>query len=194
MPFDRLAPVLAAFLSWLHGFSPDRAARLGVPRLHAASPLEDARADAMAELERVRRVAPELVAHAWIQYLGEPPSVGGESPASECLVHGDLAAEHILYDAATRSISGVIDWSDVAIGDPSVDLAGVFHWGGERFLDGVLTTYRGPADQTTPARARYLAACRGIADVAFGIEKGRAEYVAAGVRALDFSTTPGDGV
>jgi hypothetical protein len=33
-------------------------------------------------------------------------------------------------------------------------------------------------------RARYLAVCRGVADVAFGLDTGRQEHVDAGLRAL----------
>lgn len=190
-PFDRLAPRLASFLSWLHAFPAARAARAGVPYRDADSVIEEARTEAIEDIEYVMRVAPHLVAQEWVEVLGGAPVTPGESPVPECLVHGDLAAEHILYEAAVGSISGVIDWSEVAIGDPSIDIAGVFHWGGRRVLDTFLSTYRGPADEATLARARYLAACRGIADVVFGIEASRTEYVAAGIRALNFSSAPG---
>ena len=65
-------------------------------------------------------------------------------PPTPVLVHNDVSAEHILLDEAARAITGVIDWGDVAIGDPAVDLAGVFHWGGPAFVDAVLQAYRGP--------------------------------------------------
>lgn len=185
--FDGLAPSLASFLSWLHAFPPGRAAELGVPHRDAGSVIEEARTEALQDFDRVVRAASDLVVAEWIEFLAEAPVNGSGSCVSDCLVHGDLAAEHILYDPSTASIEGVIDWSEVAIGDPSVDLAGVFHWGGERFLQAVLSTYRGPADEATLARARYRAGCRGIADVVFGIETGRPEYIAAGVRALNFS-------
>jgi hypothetical protein len=32
--------------------------------------------------------------------------------------------------------------------------------------------------------AHFLAACRGVADVAFGLDTGRQEYIDAGTRAL----------
>jgi aminoglycoside phosphotransferase (APT) family kinase protein len=184
---DRLAPKLASFLSHLHAFPLGHVADQGIPRRGRDSAIEEARTEALEDIGTVARVAPDLVADAWPEVLAEAPASGKEPDVSENLVHGDLAAEHCLYDFATASLCGVIDWSDVAIGDPAVDLAGVFHWGGARFLDAVLSSYRGPVDDATLARARYLAACRGIADVRFGIETHRAEYVAAGVRALDFS-------
>ncbi|HUF70118.1 MAG TPA: phosphotransferase [Longimicrobiales bacterium] len=184
---DRLAPKLASFLSHLHAFPLGHAADQGIPRLGRDSAIVEARTEALEDIGTVARVAPDLIADAWIEALAEAPASGNEPYVSDNLVHGDLAAEHFMYDSATASLCGVIDWSDVAIGDPAVDLAGVFHWGGARLLDAVLSSYRGAVDDATLARARYLAACRGIADVRFGIETDRAEYVAAGVRALDFS-------
>jgi aminoglycoside phosphotransferase (APT) family kinase protein len=37
------------------------------------------------------------------------------------LIHGDLHAQHILVDESAR-LAGVIDWGDVGIGDPAIDL------------------------------------------------------------------------
>jgi aminoglycoside phosphotransferase (APT) family kinase protein len=184
---DRLAPKLASFLSHLHGFPLGHVADQGIPRRGRDSAMDEARTEALEDIGTVSRVAPDVVTGAWLEVLADAPARGNEPYVSDSLVHGDLAAEHFLYDSATASLCGVIDWSDVAIGDPAVDLDGVFHWSGARFLDAVLSSYRGPVDDATLARARYLAACRGIADVRFGIETDRAEYVAAGARALDFS-------
>lgn len=39
-----------------------------------------------------------------------------------CLVHGDLYSKHVLTTVG-GSVTGVIDWGDVHIGDPAVDLA-----------------------------------------------------------------------
>lgn len=186
-PFDRLARPVADFLSWLHTFPSDRAAQVGVPRQDADSSIEEARIEALQDFEHVARVARALIVEEWIEFLAEAPVSRSESSyVSDCLIHGDLAAEHVLYDATSDSITGVIDWSEVAIGDPAVDLAGVFHWADESFLSAVLSTYRGPTDEATLARARYRAGCRGIGDLVFGIETNRAEYVVAGVRALNF--------
>lgn len=187
LPLNRLAPSLATFLSVLHTFSTDHATGLGVAHQDADGCLAEAKADALEDFEYVTRAAPDLVVPGWVELLSEAPAGPAESHRTDCLVHGDLAAEHILYGSATRSLTGVIDWSEVSIGDPSVDLAAAFHWGGTRFLDMVLSTYRGPADDGARDRARYRAACRGIGDIVFGIELERAEYVAAGVRALNFS-------
>ena len=66
-----------------------------------------------------------------------------------------------------------------------MDFAGLYHWGGQPLVEQVLASYDGPIDPELRARANFLAACRGAADVAFGLEMKRPEYVAAGLRALD---------
>jgi aminoglycoside phosphotransferase (APT) family kinase protein len=190
VPFDRLAPVLAAFLSWLHSFPRTQAARLGVPQHPVASTIEEARAEALADFEHVARVAGDRPLRDWLEFLTDAPGARIGSDVRTSLLHGDFAAEHVLYDVASGSITGVIDWSEVAIGDPSLDLAGLFHWGGDALLDAVLSTYRGPVDRDTLHRARYLAACRGVGDVVFGLETARQEYVDAGIRALTLSVPP----
>lgn len=60
----------------------------------------------------------------------------------------------------------------------------MFHWGGEALTDAVLSTYEGSIDDLLVSRARFMAACRGVADVRFGLETDRHEYIVAGLRAL----------
>ncbi|HBY98540.1 MAG: hypothetical protein M5U01_17480 [Ardenticatenaceae bacterium] len=81
-------------------------------------------------------------------------------------------------------MTGIIDWSEIALSDRSVDLAALFHWGGRPFVDAVLSTYDGSVDETALRRAQFLAACKGVGDVTFGLETGRHEYIVAGIRAL----------
>jgi Ser/Thr protein kinase RdoA (MazF antagonist) len=45
-----------------------------------------------------------------------------ESPARLTIVHGDLYARHVLVDER-GALSGVIDWGDIHLGDPAIDLA-----------------------------------------------------------------------
>jgi hypothetical protein len=51
-------------------------------------------------------------------------------------------------------------------------------------VERVLQSYRGDLTEDTLPIARYLSACRGAMDVAFGLDRGRPEYVTAGLRAL----------
>jgi hypothetical protein len=48
----------------------------------------------------------------------------------------------------------------------------------------VLHAYDGTLDQRAVTPARYMSACRGAMDVAFGLDVGAPDYVACGLRAL----------
>ena len=60
------------------------------------------------------------------------------------LVHGDLAGEHILWDAGQQQVN-IIDFSDRSIGDPALDFAGL-PGNGQPFAQRVVDQYRGPKD------------------------------------------------
>jgi aminoglycoside phosphotransferase (APT) family kinase protein len=181
------APALARFLSWLHTFSVEKASELGVERSDIAAVIAESRTEALNDFDLLRAVAPDAPLDDWHAFLQAELHMSSPPSSNWVLTHADLAAEHVLYAPATEQISGVIDWSDMAISDPSLDLAGIFHWGGESFLNAVLDAYAGPIDEGIRQRARFLAACRGVGDVKFGIETRQRRYVDAGLRALEHS-------
>jgi hypothetical protein len=76
----------------------------------------------------------------------------------------------------------------MAIGDPLVDFAGLFHWDGEPFVRFALASYTESLSDAQLRCARYLGACRGAMDVAFGLDRNRPEYVRAGLTALQLCT------
>ncbi|MFI7134316.1 aminoglycoside phosphotransferase family protein [Nonomuraea sp. NPDC050153] len=75
------------------------------------------------------------------------------------VAHGDLGAENVLWelDGGRPRLGGVIDWDEVAIGDPAEDLAAIAASHGEAFLERVLAL-GGWTDAETAAR---VAAIRG---------------------------------
>ena len=101
-----------------------------------------------------------------------------------CALANDFAAEHVLVDESTRELTGVIDWSDVAIGDRAVDFAGIYHWGGQELVDAVTDANGRPLRRGQQQCARFMAVCRGVGDVVFGLERQRPEYIEMGLRAL----------
>jgi aminoglycoside phosphotransferase (APT) family kinase protein len=73
-----------------------------------------------------------------------------------CLIHGDLAAEHILVGEG-GDLAGILDWEELGIGDPASDFAWVLEATpdqGER----ALAAYGGAPDAAFRERARFLAA------------------------------------
>jgi aminoglycoside 2''-phosphotransferase len=49
-----------------------------------------------------------------------------QSTFDPVLVHGDLTRGNILVDPSKLMLTGIIDWSDAMVGDPALDLAGLF--------------------------------------------------------------------
>lgn len=181
---SNVSPAVGRFLSWLHALPVDAWADHGVPAQPLRARIDEARDDAMGDMETVRKVAPRgSPVDAWRAFIEAGPGLVPEAAAS--ILHNDFAAEHVLLDPDTRGVTGVIDWSAIAIGHPITDFAGVFHWGGAAFVESVLATYTRAGD-VRPAlhAAQFLAACRGAADITFGVERHRPDYVRAGLRAL----------
>jgi aminoglycoside phosphotransferase (APT) family kinase protein len=59
---------------------------------------------------------------------------------TRAVVHGDLGAENVLWEwtRGLPHISGVLDWDDVALGDPAEDLAAIGAGHGPELLERVL--------------------------------------------------------
>ncbi len=58
------------------------------------------------------------------------------------LIHNDFSTDHILFEKATSGISGIIDFGDLAIGDPDYDLMYLFDSFGEEFIIEILQFYK----------------------------------------------------
>ena len=62
-----------------------------------------------------------------------------DRPERLAIVHGDLVGEHILVDLSGSRLAGIIDFGDVALGDPAQDLLGLWSYGADavtRVIDG----------------------------------------------------------
>jgi aminoglycoside phosphotransferase (APT) family kinase protein len=182
-PLERWAPAVGRFLSWLHRFPVEDARLLELEERPVADLIEEVRRDALDDFHVVGR-APQ--AGQWKAFFETGLPTSALNPLPSVVVHSDLAVEHILFDPATGEVTGIIDWTEIALGDPSVDLACFYHWGGAPAVASALAHYDGRCDGGVLARARFLAACRAVGDVAYGSRTGRSEYVEAGMRALRF--------
>ncbi|KAA5830149.1 phosphotransferase [Saccharopolyspora hirsuta] len=123
---------LGRFLRCLHGCPVSDAVARGVPSS------AEVVADRVATAARFRAdVLPMLTGdqrRAGLALLDVLP----ELPA-EVLVHGDLGPEHVLGDAS--GLTGVIDFGDVNIGDPAVDLSWALHCTPAAFADALAEEY-----------------------------------------------------
>ena len=136
---ERLTAAIGRFLAELHQFSVDRARALGAPGPRQWKPsyvgLSEAVLPALRrelrlnEFNRVRRW--------WREYLADERA--WDFPAA--LVHGELAAEHLLVDDEHRDLLGVIDWGDAVVGDPAIDFVGLMRSYGSEFTWRVVEAY-----------------------------------------------------
>jgi aminoglycoside phosphotransferase (APT) family kinase protein len=142
------------------------AAPLGafVRALHATPPPAGMVGDTLGRLD-VAAKAPRLQ-QAGLSHLIPPPP--GERPRVLC--HGDLYSRHLLIDEG--GLCGVIDWGDLHLGDPAVDL--MVMWS---FL---------PAD----ARADFLSAYGAVDDEMLRLARFRAVFHSLALR--DYAVDHGD--
>ncbi len=157
-----LARQLGAFLRELHSldpgeFSVDTAAQLAVDPLNRGNPARRAETTA-ACLDRLRAAglgaaldaAAELTARA--AQLPPPPAPG-------VICHGDLHVRHVLVgppNARSPQVTGIIDWGDLCLADPAVDLSIAFGAFSGASRDAFFAAY-GPINADRELRARALA-------------------------------------
>ena len=148
-----LAAPLAEFLSALHSIDAEQALAWGAPT------------DVIGRLNREHRLRQGIEYYHELQQLGAIPDAGPwiealcqaaetRDPQARCLTHGDLYSRHLLTDGTT--LTGVIDWGDVHVGDPAVDLAIVWSFlppEGRRIFEEIY----GAIDEPTAQLARMRA-------------------------------------
>jgi aminoglycoside phosphotransferase (APT) family kinase protein len=178
-----LAGPLGTFLAALHAFPAADAARYGaghdpIRRLDLGYRQPKAR-EALETLAR-RRLVRDTRPFAAI--LDAAP--GDFTPRSDVLVHGDLYARHLLLDDDGRP-SGVIDWGDIHLGDPAVDLA-IAHSFLPPTAHAAFRQAYGLVDAHTWQVARLRALWHSTTVLVYGDEVGDTDLVREGQVALDY--------
>jgi len=73
------------------------------------------------------------------------------------LIHQDLSPEHVIVDAATGHVAGILDWTDTILGDPARDFVFLVTWRGWEFAAEVLRSYPHAVDRDFRTRLRFMA-------------------------------------
>ena len=172
-----IALELAAFLRALH------AARLETELPHDPNGREDmpkrvglAREE-LAELERLGLWNPPPQLEPILEEaLRLPP------PATRSVAHGDLHFRHLLVEGCAAS--GVIDWGDLCLADPAIDLPLFWSFVPPHHREAFLDAY-GPVDETQLLRARVLSIqlCAVLAH--YGHSESQPELIRAGLDGLE---------
>ncbi|WP_211590631.1 phosphotransferase [Microbispora sp. H11081] len=175
----RLAAPLGGFLSRLHAAPVERMETL-VP--HDVYPASELLEEAEGHYRDVAAHLPPDARRLVEDFLGaEAP----EEPGVPAFCHNDLGAEHVLADADTSTVTGVIDWTDAAITDPAYDLALVYRDLGPAVFERTLAHYEGRLDDAGHARVLFYARCALLEDIAYGLSSGERSYADAGLAHLD---------
>jgi aminoglycoside phosphotransferase (APT) family kinase protein len=137
-------------------------------------PLDDA------DFERFRRFLQTLHAlpPAALPLLARDDEDDGANEGPRVPIHGDLGPEHVLMDPASGRIAGVIDWGDVVIGDPAIDLAGFGYSFGVARMHQMATALYAADDARALARAERRLARALDEDVWYGEETNDAPRIA----------------
>jgi aminoglycoside 2''-phosphotransferase len=179
-----LAVQLGRFLTALHRFPVRDAERLGVRTQRMEDDFEQVRDGALADLPAASRYVSASSVARVRRYL-ESARPMAKAPWPLVLTHYDLAAEHVLVDATGSQVTGVIDWGDVSIGDPTVDFVGLLTWVGEPFVQAVLDNYDGVVDERVFERVRPWSMFRAVQDIRFGVDRDLPAVIEMSVRALE---------
>ena len=191
------AALLAHFLATLHAVPVDDELRGRVPGDTIGR--TDLAARAAQFKERLRVLAPDLpdlcpghdaatLAALADRLARTPPHAG-----PPVIVHGDLYARHLLVADAAKTVCGVIDWGDVHIGDPALDLSLAFSFlppGKAR--ETFRVAYARPIDEPTWNRARFRALWYGAILTLYGGHVGDDALRSVGVYALQAATAADD--
>jgi aminoglycoside 2''-phosphotransferase len=173
---DRTADQLGAFLQALHGHTQD-----DFPGIQLET--SDSRAHHQDFYRRIQEKLFPLMrpdARTWVTHHFENHLVDESNFAYKpALRHGDFGTNNLLFDAAQGRLSGVIDFSGAALGDPAVDLAGLMVSYGEGFIERIGRTY--PINEAILQRVRYTIGTFALEEALFGYEFGDEAALRAGL-------------
>jgi aminoglycoside phosphotransferase (APT) family kinase protein len=146
-------------------------------------PLGDWRREAAETYAQVGEEVPVEYRRRVEAFLDAPPPAHEWAPP--VFSHNDLGIEHVLVDAGTWNVTGVIDWSDAAIVDPAVDVGLLYRDLGPA-AHAALASYRSEVSDraTLEERAVFYARCSVFEDLAYGIETGQERYVEKSLAAM----------
>lgn len=169
-----LAAPLGAFLRRLHGTD--------LPDL----PVDvNGRADMERRVPLTRKALAE-VAGLWTappgveEVLREAEALAPAVPAAVC--HGDLHVRQILVEGGR--LTGIVDWVDVCVSDPGIDLAIAFAFLPPDARPAFFAAY-GPAEASSLVRARVLALNLSAILAAYGRAEGIDQLEQEAVASLD---------
>ena len=178
----QLAAQLGSFLDYIHNF--DYSPLPGDLQPSEGDSMPEVREQALDMLQDVRSSIPRTTFDRCRAFLDDPKRLPGPYAGQLRLVHNDLGDEHILVDSERHTVTGVIDWGDVALGDPAKDFAGLWMYGGDEFVHQALGMYHRGIDPGFWDRVKYRGLWHAMAYLHHGYETQIPGYSKRGLAGL----------
>jgi len=179
-----LAPALATFLNELHSFPVEQAAQAGV-QTHTPEQWRERYQERYIDLQE--RIFPLLDVdlrtkseQLWQDFLDDRASFVFQP----VLIHCDLACEHILCDPQRGELTGVIDWGDATIGDPTLDFVEFHRRHGREFTERVLASYQGTVDIAFWCRLDFYLRYLPYSELLYGSYSANEKFITKGIEGL----------
>jgi aminoglycoside 2''-phosphotransferase len=172
----KLADQVAGFLKSLHTVSVE--AGIGIEL-----PVSDTYQECADTYSRIREklfgfMRPD--AQAWTaKHFEDFLSDGHHFEYKPVLKHGDFGPSNILFDPATQTITGIIDFGDSGKGDPAYDFAGLLSGYGEGFVAYCGNLY--PEVEDYMGRIRFYQGTFALLEALFGVENDDERALKAGL-------------
>lgn len=138
---ERAASDLAAFLRVLHTLPTNFGVQCGLPRLEMR---EYARTIQKAASRSLYPLLDQRTGRSLDAALARWSEPAGDDPRPLALIHCDIAPGHLLCDQSSGYLTGIIDFGDLAVGDPARDFIFIYEDYGPELLDDVLRHYTDP--------------------------------------------------
>lgn len=157
--------LLGGFLAELHQFDVDTALRLGVEIVNSFQDYQETYQDLQTALfPRLSLPLRTQIDRRFTAFLTNAPNF----QYTNSLIHDDFSSDHILCDPATGLPQSVLDFGDVAVGDPDLDLKYLYAEMGPSFIERLLAEghYQTSTDPTVLLeKLSFFTFCETIQDV-----------------------------
>lgn len=165
---ENVARRLAEFLDGLHSYSTENMRQMGVPEY-------DYPAQFTEDIDKVCKLVYPIIEHE-LRYFCEQiiheHLESGYLEYKSALLHDDLSQWHIFFDPSSNELTGIIDFSDMIIGDPIQDLMYLYDNYGINFVK-ILLEYQCHADlNKTLQRVHSYHECHTLRRLLWAIENG----------------------
>jgi aminoglycoside phosphotransferase (APT) family kinase protein len=150
-----LAQDIGTLLTQLHRTDPARIPPC--PGGFDNEPWDQLRAELMADAPAARALLPHnLLPQAEPYLTGQLPPPPADGPRR--FIHNDICPDHVIVDATTGRLTGLIDFTDALIGEVVLDFVGLIGIAGYPFIHQAAAAYELPLGPSFTAKLEWL--CR----------------------------------